>query len=57
VIGLVVVMRLAVGMERIDNVVLQRWVLPFALGFEEQGEGVGADVYGVEYGLVDAYGV
>lgn len=42
-VGTVVVV-LAVGVEAVCLRGLKRWVGPFALRFEEEGEGVGADV-------------
>jgi hypothetical protein len=35
--------------------VLQRRVLPFPLRFEEQGEGIGTDVYAVCWRVLDTW--
>lgn len=43
----------AIRMECVAVGGVEGWVGPFALGFEEESEGVGANVDGVCYGIVD----
>lgn len=54
VLILIVGVRFAVVVEGGAVVVYHGRIGPFALGFEEKGEGIGADVYAVQRSVVDA---
>jgi hypothetical protein len=43
----IVIVVLASADEEVLDLICERWVVPFALRFEEEGEGVRADVYSI----------
>lgn len=53
----VILVLYAKGFELIAGFRGEGWTGPFSLGFEEEGEGIAADVEGVVDGIVDSYRV
>lgn len=53
-IGVIVVL-FALADEAVLGFCCDRWIAPFALGFKEKGERVGADLNGICDGILDAY--
>lgn len=51
----VIAMFFALAYEAVFGFCRDGRVAPFALGFEEEGEGVGADLDGIRDGILDAY--